>query len=391
MLHCQDVVGGEYGFYYFDYSQEEPLLLQARGADDASFFVGLPDGSGVAVAARNGDGRPETYLLRQNKRTDVLWNQVLGIVSRPPLAIPTTTDPNGRYLLWTIMPEFATDTVYALTDLTTCQDEDRCEAMPLGGYPIWSPSSEQLITLTVTNPWWSEGLSNGLMLLREELGAGTVDSPGFGSSVFWLNEEAFGYLARLQNGTQQVVLSDTALSLPQTVISNETLVGALPAELRQASLSMLFVRPQPTNPRIFVIAVADLQNEDAPGYVIWYDQVLGQVTLAEPLPPTIHIDELGIRFSPDGRFLLVALPMPEEGESQLVLQDARGPRFFTYRLQGKTPYPRHFYASWSPDGQWLAIPELGYIRLWHNGSDEQLLTFDELNCTNAAWVDRMEP
>ena len=59
-------------------------------------------------------------------------------------------------------------------------------------------------------------------------------------------------------------------------------------------------------------------------------------------------------------------------------------------MLGTTPYPRNLYVSWTPDGQWLAMPELGTIRLWHNGRDEQILNFDGLNCTNAAWVDRLE-
>jgi len=75
----------------------------------------------------------------------------------------------------------------------------------------------------------------------------------------------------------------------------------------------------------------------------------------------------------------------------LLLQDTGSAQILANQLLGETPYPRHFYASWSPDGQWLAMPELGYVRLWHNGQDEQLLTFDNLSCTNVAWVNKIEP
>ena len=59
-------------------------------------------------------------------------------------------------------------------------------------------------------------------------------------------------------------------------------------------------------------------------------------------------------------------------------------------LLGSTPLPRHFYASWSSDGDWLAIPEMGYLRLWYRGVDERLLNFEGVTCTNVAWVDRIE-
>ncbi len=394
LILCQDTSRNEQALYLYEFEQERPHHLQNMPGSNV-FFTTFPDGSGLAVSGQANDGQPETYLLRHDQRINVVWNDVVGILSRPPLAIPTVTDPNGRYLLWTVMPQFATDTFYALTDLEACQDGNRCEAIPLGGYPVWSPSSERLITLTVTNPWWSEGLSNGLMLLRDVPTAEAINSPGFGSSVFWRDEEQFGYLTQLQNGLQQLVLSDGSLERPESVVDNATLLSLLldmPASGSPSSLRIQFAQPLPTNPNEYVILADERLSDVTSDYLLLYDHAVQEISLLVPLPLVDLTEEIGVRWSPDGRLLLISLTDAEDMSTQLVMLelDAFTQRLAIKRLAGETVYPRHFYASWSPDGEWLAMPELGYIRLWH-GRDEHLLNFDDLNCTNAGWVDRMEP
>ncbi len=393
MLLCQDQVRREQGVYYYDFLLEAPQLLEDVEADESMFFVSLPDGSGVAVAARKGDEQPDTYLLRDHERIDVIWNKVVGIVSRPPLAIPTTTDPNGRYLLWTVMPEFATDTFYAVTDLAICQPGDSCEAIPLRGYPFWSPSAEQLLTLTVTNPWWTEGLVNGLLLLRQTPTSVTINSPGFGASIFWLDEERYGFLTQFQNGVQQIVVTNLGLSQREVLLDNNSLRGFFPPGERPNALTIQFVHPVPGIPETLIILAADsaaLQSEGTLRYLFWYHTERDVWTL-NPLPRSGDIEQQGHRFSPDGRFLLSTTPNVDQSGTHLLLQDFSRMRSYNYELQGETAFPSHFYASWSPDGQWLAMPELGYIRLWRQGADERLLNFEGLACTNAAWVARMEP
>jgi hypothetical protein len=393
MLLCQNERGGEQGLYYFDFSLEAPQLLEAVEADQLIFFTGLPDGSGVAVAARqSATSQPETYLLRDSERIEVKWNSVGGLVSRPPLAIPTTVS-NGRYLLWTVLPEFATDTFYAVTDLASCQADDRCEAIPLRGYPFWSPSAEQLLTLTVLNPWWTEGLVNGLLLLRQTPTSETINAPGFGASIFWLDDARFGFVTEFQNGVQQIVVTDTSLSQRQVLLDNNTLRGFFPPGERPNALTIQFAHPVPGSPETLIILAADsaaLGTEGTPRYLFWY-HVAREAGSLFPLPRSGDMEQQGHRFSPNGRFLLFTTPNADQSGTHLLLQDFNRMRSFNYALQGETALPRHFYASWSPDGQWLAMPELGYIRLWHRGEDERLLNFDGLACTNAAWVARIEP
>lgn len=402
LMLCHSTSQASLGLYHYDFSQDAPLLLEDYSYSQYS-LTALPDFSGVAIAGQMpgqpDDGRVETYLWREGEKIEVEWNNVAGVTVRPPLAIPATLDTNGRYLLWMIAPAVSTGTYYGLTDLETCNSRGSCEVIPLGGYPIWSPGGERLLTNTVSNPWLNEGMSNGLLLLRDDLANEAINSPGFGSSPFWLDEEQFGYLTAYQNGAQQLLLSDIESGDPHTVLDNEMLNELLSEEFGSTRFSLLFARPLPTNPRIFVLLVVDLQSDGFGGQLLWYDQVLAQIVFLEaipagallPTPPGIEFSGRGIRFSPNGRFLLITLPESEETGTQLILQDTISSKVFRHRLLGETALPRHFYASWSPDGEWLAMPELGYIRLWHNGRDEQLLTFDDLSCTNAVWVDKMEP
>ncbi len=392
IMLCQDTASQAQALYQYDFSQEEPLLVQEMAGSD-TFFTTFPDG--LAVSGMANSGQPETYLLRlDGTRIDVNWNNVEGIVSDPPLAVPTTLDPNGRYLLWTITQGYSTETFFALTDIETCHGGDSCEAIPLGGYPIWSPTSEQIITLTVTTPWWREALGNGLMLLHDAPTTEAISSPGFGSSVFWRDDDQFGYLTQFQNEQQLLVLSDGDAERQEVVVDNARLVALLADRSTPdipASLRIQFGQSLPTDPNLYVILADDGSSTEPLNYLLLYNQADEQISLFSTLPFVDFTEESGIRWSPDGRFLLITMTDQEDMSTQLAMYEPEAfpPRLSLKRVEGETMYPRHFYASWSPDGKWLAMPELGYIRLWH-GRDEHLLNFDNLDCTNAGWVDRLE-
>lgn len=395
-LLCHDPLHMTQGLYYFDFALEQPLLLEGLPYDELLHFTGLPGGEGLAVVARESPkSDPETYLLRNGEQQiDVNWANIPGLTAYPPLAIPTITDRNGRYLLWTVTEGFADGTVYAVNDLAECREGSACTAVALGGYPVWSPTLENLITLTVTDPWWTEGLTNGLIMLRSDPTDFAAASPGFGASVFWIDEADFGYINQFQNGLQHLVLTDAGLSRPFTLFTNNSLRDTLSGTERPDALTIELVQPLPTDPRILVVVAqgnSNLAAEPATGHLFWYDRVADSVRLSVPLPAWSGSGPPGYRFSPDGRFMLLTFDDEDEAGAHMLLQDSVGPRFQNFYLEGRSALPRHFYASWTSDGEWLALPELGYIRLWHDGSDEQILNFDGLNCTNAAWVDRMEP
>ncbi len=389
MLVCEDV-GRKAGLYRYNFSDGAPDLVHVLDSP-ATFMTGLPDGSGVALAVEPDGRSPATFLVRQGMRIDVNWDNVENLTTNPPLAIPTMADPNGRYLLWTVAPGYSTGTFYALTDLVTCQEGGACTAVAIGGYPIWSPGGEHLITLTTTNPWWPEGMATGLMFLRDAPTAEATHSPGFGASPFWLDDTRFGYLNQFQNGVEQLVLSDVQLPPPFTLLTDSDMLANLSAD----SVTFEFVQPLPGSLETMVVLIrgeSNLANAATTGHLFWYDRGNDAVHRHIPLTAWQNSELEGYRFSPDGRYLLITYTSPAETAVNLFLQDVGGdaPRSFNYTVLGTTPYPRHFYASWTPDGQWLAMPELGTIRLWRNGRDEQILNFDGLNCTNAAWVDRLE-
>ncbi|MBK8901404.1 MAG: hypothetical protein IPM53_09490 [Anaerolineaceae bacterium] len=396
MLVCEDV-GRKAGLYRYNFAEAAPAPALVQALDSAAtFMTGLPDGLGVALAMERVTGSPETFLVRQGQRVDVNWDNVENLTTTPPLAIPTTTDPNGRYLLWTVAPGYTTGTFYALTDLETCQAGSDCAAVAIGGYPIWSPGGEHLITLTTTNPWWHEGVANGLMLLRDAPTAEATHSPGFGASPFWLDDNRFGYLSQYQNGIEQLDLTTADLAPPFALFTNRSLMSDFSETEQTYSLTFEMVQPLPSRPNLLAVVAnttTSLIENSSKGDVLLYDHFADSVMMRVPLDAWHYSELEGYRFSPDGRYLLITYTSPAETAVNLFLQDAGGAelRFFNYTVLGTTPYPRHFYASWTPDGQWLALPELGTIRLWHNGRDEQILNFDGLNCTNAAWVDRMEP
>ncbi|MCB8928074.1 MAG: WD40 repeat domain-containing protein [Ardenticatenaceae bacterium] len=394
LLLCQNPLLATQGMYYFDDSLTEPLLLESLPYDELRHFIGLPGGDGLAVMAQeSATGQPETYLLfNGTERVDVDWSVVEGVTSRPPLAVPTMVLGNGRYLLWTITRDYANGNFFVVTDVDACQAGSGCGANPVGGYPTWSPSAEQLITLSIIDPWWTEGMSDGMMLLRTEPTATAINSPGFGASVFWLDETRFGYLTQYQNGLQQLVLSDVTLSGPRVLLTNLSLLADEPPPGdRPARFSFQFVQPLPNSPSVLALLVRGQANGQTSGHLYFYDYEMETVVGYVLLENWRNAQVEGYRFSPDGRFLFITYANPDETAVNLTIYDTHESRVFHTRLDGDSALPRHFYASWSPDGAWLAMPEMGYIRLWHNGRDERLLNFEGLGCTNAAWVARMEP
>lgn len=388
LLLCQNPLRAEQGIYYFDQTLAAPALQVPIPADEALFFTGLPDGAGVAVVARESPtSQPETYLLLNGmSRVEVDWSAVVGVTSRPPLAVPTVVVGNGRYLLWTVLRDYANGNFFALTDWAACQQGAACEAIPVGGYPTWSPSGEQLISLSVIEPWWAEGLENGLMLLREGPTTPTIHSPGFGASVFWLDENEFGYLTDFQNGLQQLMVTDVGLSRSRSLLTSLSLPDLLPDDAAPNELTLEFAQPLPNNPRILFILARDATRSQ---HLIWFDWASEIVTNYVRLDELQGSTLLGYRFAPDGRSLLIAFSQLEETVQVLLALGADNPSLSVNRLAGGAALPRHFYASWSPDGDWLVMPENGYLRLWHRVVDERLLNFADLGCTNAAWVDRM--
>ncbi|MEZ4590255.1 MAG: hypothetical protein R3D55_03830 [Chloroflexota bacterium] len=382
----------EQGLYYFDDTLAEPVLLEEIPAGTNYFFTGLPDGSGVAVSTQDAALQPETYFLFDgSERVDVEWSAVEGVTSRPPQAVPTVMVGNGRFLLWTVSRDYANGNFFAFTDVAACQSGQGCAAQPVGGYPTWSPTGEQLISLSVIRPWWTEGLENGMMLLREEPTSPAIHSPGFGASVFWLDETEFGYLTQFQNGVQQLMLANVDLSSPRVLLTNQSLVeqvpplGGVPDDV-----ALLLAQPLPRNPQVLAILATGRVDGTTLGHLYFYDYVAETMVQYVPLPDWQNATLGGYRFSPDGRFLLITYANPDETVTNMLIYDADGPAFFLVRLDGSTSLPRHFYASWSPNGDWLVLPENGYLRLWQRGSNERLLNFEGLGCVNAAWVDRIE-
>ncbi|MCA9917023.1 MAG: hypothetical protein KC445_03680 [Anaerolineales bacterium] len=388
VLLCRDPLWARQGLYYFDPSLEEPSLLTAIPYEEQLHFIGLPDGAGVAMVVRESPtSQPETYLLLNGtERVDVDWSAVEGVTSRPPFAVPTNVVGNGRYLLWTVTQDYANGNFFALTDLAACQSGLGCAATPVGGYPTWSPSGEQLISQSVIRPWWTEGTENGMMLLREAPTAPAINSPGFGASVFWLDESEFGYLSEFQNGLQQLVVTDVALSRPETLLTSLSLPDLLPNTDLPNSLTLEFAQPLPGNPQIIFILASDVTRNK---YLFLFDRSIQTIIRYLPLTELPGSSLLGYRFAPNGRTLLIAFAQQEQTSLVLLGVDPSSPSLRTIRLEGSTALPRHFYANWSAAGDWLVLPENGYLRLWYDGTDERLLNFEGLACTNAAWVDRM--
>ena len=316
------------------------------------------------------------------------------------------TDPTGTQLLvYTFDPDEG-DTRVLMVDLRTCVGN--CAATRLAGIPYWSPNSGRALYSgdgrTYPTPLL---LVNGRTVLLDSsepfvqrpiaIGSGYAEDAaslidvGVGYSPFWLDDETFGFIRRVNEADTdradelEIVLATVDDLTPQTILLGSDLEQFLPDE-QPRRMSLAYVTTNPQWPDKLFIVARDSLNDEA--FVFLYDIATGRPELRLTLPADFN-HSLG--FSPDGRYLVLTGTgyQPNDPDSNLapmLLHDIAANR--TFPLLARLPYflPSVVY-DWTPDGLLaVALDEnlIGLIDPDRGGV--RLLGHNQGACTSVAWL-----
>ncbi len=320
------------------------------------------------------------------------------------------TDPDGRQLVTYAWEPEQDQTDALLLDLDTCTS-DGCDFSRLQGVPRWSPdgqravysgdqatlptntliTNERVIIFDPSEPFYERALTLGPSPTAEE----TVSSEpiGTGYSPFWLDEQTFGYIHVIRDGSpgpavdEEVVVATVDNQEPRTILTSADLYEYLPAGQDSSRITLAYVVPHPIDRElVFVVAVDELRKD---AFVFSYDLATRQPQLRLQVRYDLNHS---FSFSPDGRYLIVTGRdhgsfAPRDNSGILYLHDIAANRTTPFAI--RLPF---FLSSvtydWTDDSNWLVLAMddnlVGLIAPDHHYVDVIPHSFG--TCTSVAWL-----
>ncbi len=376
VLLCQDEAAGALALYRHDFARNQTTKLADLPAD-TGYIRALPNHSGLAVTLiTQGEAGQvaDTFLWADGAQFDLAWPEAASV------AFPSLSDPTRQQLLWTMT---APDDGYWLLNIPTCLAGEGCAPTPMEGYPAWSPNGVGTITAVGETRLHNEGLDGAPLLVVYESDKGPdLGEITAGISPFWFDNEWLGYVVSGPD-EMQIVEANVSNLTPSVVLSSTRLLASLPEAPRAGTLRLEFVRPSPQNPKVLLILGV---GDGGPLLFAAHGQA-GEI-IAQPLALQPHAAR-GYRFSPDGRWLLIAGLEDEAGQQwriYLYHVTTGALQTFTAHAGSHLALPMHWHADWTDDGRWLALVEDNFIRLMAPAQDyEQSFAPAGLHCASAAW------
>ena len=383
-LLCRPVSGRTLALYRYDLAAQS-LAFATNLDHTTAFMVGLPDDAGVAVGERlgtNANARQSMFLWEDGVKTIISWEG-----SGTPVALPSMTDPSGNFLLL----DSVNESTVGLLNLAGCRQGSSCDLTVPSGFPVWSPDGERAILINVGTGQGSVRRAVGTLFLSEGDGE-NEQFLGSGATPFWLDDETFGFVTLDRVSLEQgiyIATVDEATAEPELILSAAELAAALPESQQPDSLHLDYVAATPTDPDLLLIATADPLVQAGRSYLFAFSRETGEVSMRLEIEGETRQYQRGYRFSPDGRWLLISSLNNADPVWFLYLYNIETGNTMTFTVNDTYRLPLHWYIDWPADGQWLSLPERGFVRLIapdHNY--ERLLIPEDRVCTAAAWVNK---
>ena len=317
-------------------------------------------------------------------------------------------DSTGRYLAAIEFPQdgqIPEEYSAMLFDLNDC-DETGCATIAVPGLPSWSPSGRRAIYLdsvfieaTATFADGRVWLVNGsqspqsfpMYFVEGIVDVSEIDEPltpiAEGFSVFWLDEERFGFVQSLGSTRQQVVLM-TSDSEPDVILETADLIELMPENVRLGHLLVQYVRPNPANTNQLFIVSNDI---DGQGHLFFMDL---ETAVIEYRFSFGQMDNHLSGFSPDGRYWVTTGAKRESSELNIVSD------FLTIHAVAENQTDDYLFDSadnslnfvfdWSTDGEWLlSILDDGLLQLIAPDYNyRQVIEHDFGECQMVSWINR---
>jgi hypothetical protein len=322
------------------------------------------------------------------------------------------TDPGGQWLVVYEQRPFAANPP-ALLDLNGCR-QGECTPTPLAGEPIWSGDGQRTLLNDTTIP--SDGdTSDGLLLGNAQGEVVRQLSPrSVGSSLFWLDEETYGYFRpplefeavpdMTAANLAEVVIASVSAGDPTVLLEADALWPLQPDEDFPLSFYMEAAAVPADADRLLLLAVAyDPEDVSPSGPGLMAGNIRTQLWRLErssaELSLLLQADILSApQFSPDGRWLWLGgylLEMQDdpgavpEIEASLHLFDLHNgwqhSRIDTFAgtISG---FQSGRAAAWSADGQWLFIAGGDELQIVAPADNQYVtLSLPAAGCRQVVW------
>jgi len=278
---------------------------------------------------------------------------------------------------------------YGLMDPAACARQETCRWDGLGGMPILSPNQEQLLVIPGGTVGYESRFRRPIFL-----GGLTGEILGAGQAPFWIDEGTVGYLADEGQALTTVQVDGAALRA-RRILTAEQLVATVRSADRLGTFAgrdlyparFLFAGVQPGQPETLLL-VGSL----AGGELFLFNFEPASETLSLRATTGVVIDSnsfYNYGFSPSERWMVIGGYDFTSRTASLHLHNLRTGETQTIQFNAPFDLPFHWYLDWSADGQWLSMPDHGFIRLLAPAHGYQrLIVLDELTCLAAVWTDR---
>jgi hypothetical protein len=382
LMRCENVSSPQTALYRYDWVGKDWQLLD-QFDPPILFMESLPDDSAVIIQPQNLKAPMSTFLWQENAIKPL--NQELDQELASYYYIGRMA-PNGHALVMIAFDQSGES--YALLDLENCTD-DGCNLNLVPGLPQWSPNSAQMILEEVAH---EERVSRIVGLTRVDQAGQTHQLSERGFSPFWFSDEEYGYIEIGRNpGVYAAQVTDDN---PQRLLDDQTLLRALPEDIRPEELLLRSVEPNPYDRNILAITTVTTEVINNDVYLFLWNRLTGE------LDYLAYLDQITIGLTewlPGGEWLL--LPTFQSSESG---QGISFPwSYYLFNTALNTPpiivtssEIRGFSGlDYSVDGEWLITPKTDFLELINLPQDvgenrpyRQFIPHQYNNCQEALFI-----
>jgi hypothetical protein len=339
----------------------------------SAFLFALPDQSGTLVSIEPGEVAGRIFLSQNGNEVPLLQSED-GIV---PIAA-FQEEPEGEESLLLVFNRRSRR--YGWLSLEQCLGGGNCAVVDSDGYPLWSPDGSRQLLLVPSGSYGYESRFVRPFVLDSITG----EIISTGKAPFWLDNDTVGFI---RPAAQAAIAFNIPESSGRILFNFADLLeaGPGPEQLDQRALEIEYLAPNPSNADELLVVASDASRRShfftysrGSGEVAYYDS--SDIFLQRPVA-------YDFQYSPDGRWLLISGDDYTQGRAALYFYDVARRESYEVEYLSSYPMPMHWLYDWSSDGQWLAIPDSGYVRLINPAAGHQELFIpDSGYCTAAAWV-----
>jgi hypothetical protein len=247
--------------------------------------------------------------------------------------------------------------------------------------PVWSPDGRHTL-ITLSADLQQDDPQDPPVVWLADAAAKNKQAVGVGQRPFWLDAQTYGYLRVNAAGQEEWVTAVIDDPTPHPLLSEETLLAALPEAQRPEALFMNAPTPLADRPGQLVMRAFTSNDSEQTSYLFAVTRTPDQDTVEKVTLLYQSDSSSWFELSPDGRWLVTYNDNSGFAGYTIILQNLETGT--QYPLSSTIGYSSDL--SWSPDGKWTVRNGDGFILLGvPDAHYEQVVFHDFDDCNDTAW------